>query len=50
VPGPSVFEVEIVIKEIKRHKSPVIDQIPAEIIKNEAEKFALRSINLLIIF
>jgi hypothetical protein len=33
VPEPSAFEVEVAIEELKRHKSPGIDQIPAEVIK-----------------
>jgi len=31
VPEPSVFEVEMVIKKLKRHISPGIDQIQAEL-------------------
>ena len=33
VPEPSAFEVELAIGKIKNHKSPGIDQIPAELIK-----------------
>src|SRR5215469_5189205 len=33
VPEPSAFEVELVIEKLKNHKSPGIDQIPAELIK-----------------
>ena len=33
VPEPSAFEVEVTIGELKNHKSPGIDQIPAELIK-----------------
>ena len=33
VPEPSVFEVELAIEKLKSHKSPGIDQIPAELIK-----------------
>jgi hypothetical protein len=33
VPEPSAFEVEMAIEKLKRHKSPGIDQIPAELIK-----------------
>jgi len=33
VPGPSAFEVELAIEKLKSHKSPGIDQIPAELIK-----------------
>jgi hypothetical protein len=30
VPEPSAFDVELAIEKLKRHKSPGIDQIPAE--------------------
>jgi len=33
VPEPSAVEVELAIVELKSHKSPGIDQIPAELIK-----------------
>jgi len=33
VPEPSAFEVELAIEKLKRHKSPGIDQMPAELIK-----------------
>jgi hypothetical protein len=33
MPEPSAFEVEMAIEKLKRHKSPDIDQIPAQIIK-----------------
>ena len=33
VPEPSAFEVELAIEMLKSHKSPRIDQIPAELIK-----------------
>ena len=33
VPEPSFFEVELPIEKLKNHKSPCIDQIPAELIK-----------------
>jgi len=39
VPQPSAFEVEMAIEKIKRHKSPGIDQIPAELIKRGGRKF-----------
>jgi hypothetical protein len=35
VPEPSASEVEMAIEKLKRHKSPGIDQIPAELIKAE---------------
>jgi len=37
-------------EKLKRHKSPGIDQVPAEMIKAGVGQFALRSINLLILF
>jgi len=33
VPEPSTFEFELAIEKLKIHKSPGIDQIPAELIK-----------------
>jgi hypothetical protein len=33
VPESSDFEFEIVIEKLKRHKSPRIDQIPAELLE-----------------
>ena len=33
VPEPSATEVELAIDKLKSHKSPGIDQIPAELIK-----------------
>jgi len=33
VPEPSAFEFELAIDKLKSHKSPGIDQIPAELIK-----------------
>jgi hypothetical protein len=33
VPEPSAFEVELAIENLKRHKSPGIDQITSELIK-----------------
>ena len=32
-PEPNAFEVELAIEKLKNHKSPGIDQIPAELIK-----------------
>jgi hypothetical protein len=31
VPEPSAFEVEMATEKLKRHKSPGIDNIPAEL-------------------
>jgi hypothetical protein len=33
VSGPSALEVELAIENLRSHKSPGIDQIPAELIK-----------------
>jgi len=33
LPEPSAFEFELAIEKLKSHKSPVIGQIPAELIK-----------------
>jgi len=33
VPEPSAFDVELGIVELKSHKSPGIDQVPAELIE-----------------
>jgi hypothetical protein len=33
VPEPSVFEFEFDIEKLRSHKSPGVDQIPAELIK-----------------
>jgi hypothetical protein len=37
LPDPSRFEVEIAITKLKRYKSPVSDQIPAELIQARGE-------------
>jgi len=50
VPEPSAFKLEMANEKLKRHKSLGTDQIPAEFIKAEDRKFALKIINLLIIF
>jgi hypothetical protein len=55
VPEPSTFEVEMATEKLKRHKSPGIDQIPAEFVKEGGrtiglEQFSLRSVILLILF
>ena len=41
VPEPSASEVELAIDKLKSHKSPGIDQIPAELIKAGARKICL---------
>ena len=50
VPEPSAFEFELAIEKLKSHKSPVIDQIPAELIKAGVGQFSVRSIYLLFLF
>jgi len=48
---PSASEVELATENLKRHKSPGIDQNPAEMIKAGcSEQFAVRSINLSFLF
>jgi len=47
---PDHFEIVMAIDKLKRHKSPGSSQIPAELIKAGVEQFALRSIDLLILF
>jgi hypothetical protein len=50
VPEPNVFEGEMAVKKLKRHKLQGIDQIPSEFIKAGVRHFTLSSINLLILF
>jgi len=50
VPDPSAFEVELAIGKLKSHKSPGIDEIPAELIKAGGGKFAGRFISLSLLF
>ena len=47
VPDPSASEVELAVDKLKSHKSPGIDQIPAE---QGVEQCACRFINLLLLF
>jgi len=49
VPEPSASEVELAIDKLKSHKSPDIDQIPAELIKVGGRKIYLE-IHKLILF
>jgi hypothetical protein len=39
VPEPRASEVKVAIGKLKRHKSPGVDQIPAELIQAEGEIF-----------
>ena len=41
VPEPSFSEFELAIDKLKSHKSPGIDQIPAEMIKARGRKICL---------
>jgi hypothetical protein len=50
VPEHTAFEDEMAIEKIRSNESPGIDQIPAELIKQRVEQFAMRSINLLFLF
>ena len=50
VSEPSAFEVELAIDKLKSHKSPGIDQIPANLLKQGVEQFAVQFINLLFLF
>jgi hypothetical protein len=50
VPEPSASEVQVAIEKLKRHKSPVDDQIPEKAIKQDVGQFVLRPIKLLIVF
>jgi hypothetical protein len=50
VPEPSALEVEMATEKLKRYKSLGTGQIPVEMSKGGVEKFALISINALILF
>jgi len=50
VPEPSAFEIELAIGKLKSHKSPGIDEISAELIKQGVEQFAGRFISLSLLF
>ena len=50
VPDPSSSEVELAIDKPESHKSPGIDQIPAELIKVGGRTMCLEIINLLLLF
>jgi hypothetical protein len=47
---PSSFEVETVIKKLKRYKSPRSNQIPAELIQAGGGTLRPETINSLILF
>ena len=49
VAEPSAFDVELAIEKLKSHKSPGIDQIPAELIKAGGRKIRC-AIHKLILF
>ena len=48
VPEPSAAEFELAIDKLKSHKSPGIDQIPAELIKAASRKICLEIHKLII--
>ena len=50
VPEPSATDVELAIDKLKSHKSPGIDQIPAELLKQGVEQLVWRFVNLLLLF
>jgi hypothetical protein len=50
VPEPSVFEVKMTTEKLGRHKSPAVDQIPAEWIKTGGGQFTVRFTDFLILF
>ena len=50
VPEPSAFEFEMAFEKLKRHKSPGIDHMPVEWLKQWVEQIFLKSTNLLILF
>ena len=50
VPERSALEVELATEKLKSHKSTGIDQIPAELIKAGVAQFAVRFINLSLLF
>jgi hypothetical protein len=47
VPEPSISEVEVAIGNLKRYKSPGVDQILAELIQAGGKHYILRSTDLL---
>jgi hypothetical protein len=49
-PELSVFEVKMATEKLKRHKSPGIDQIPAEFIKSGARTICSEKHKLIISF
>jgi len=50
VPEPSAFEVELSIEELKRHRSSVLIKSQQNCFRQGVEQFAVRSINLLMLF
>jgi hypothetical protein len=50
VPETSAFEVEMAIEKLKRHKSPGIDQIPADLTKAGSRKIFSDIHKILILF
>ena len=50
MPEPSVFEAELATENLKSHKSPGNDEIPAEVIKSGHRTISMRCINILFLF
>jgi len=50
VPETSAFEVEMTIKNLKRHKSLDIVKVQQNLLKQQVWELILRSVNLLILF
>ncbi|KAJ4426743.1 hypothetical protein ANN_26542 [Periplaneta americana] len=50
IPEPTLSEVEIAIENLKKYKSPGIDQIPAELIQEGGSAFIAKFINLYLLF
>ena len=48
VPEPSAFEIDLAIEKLKSHKSPCIDQIPAELIKERSRtiRYQIHKLNI----
>jgi hypothetical protein len=44
VSQPSAFEIQLATEKLQSHKSPDIDQIPAELLRHGVEQFPIRSI------
>jgi len=50
VPEQSALEMELAIEKLKIHRSPGIDKPQKNWLRQEVEKFSIRTINLLLLF